>query len=71
MGNRMKVIQIFFSTITKICQVLVFMEDSIHGFMYYRMYRAYTKEWCGFKSYSLLIPHHSFVYALYYVSTRL
>jgi hypothetical protein len=29
------------------------------------VYRAYTKEWCGFNRYSLLIPHHSFVYALY------
>jgi hypothetical protein len=31
------------------------------------IYRAYTKEWCGIKSESLLKPHHSFVYALYYL----
>ena len=31
------------------------------------IYSAYTKEWCGFIYYSLLIPHHSFVYALYRV----
>jgi hypothetical protein len=61
-----------------------------HSFVY-TLYRAYTKEWCGFKrihywyrtillcmpctgihkrmvrfqNNSLLIPHHSFVYALY------